>query len=43
MRWRCAALVVLAALLAAPAAQADGGDRATLERYAKATWSPSSR
>ncbi len=38
MRWRFAALIVIAALVAVPAAQAAPGDRATLERYAEATW-----
>jgi hypothetical protein len=39
MRWRCATAVAIAALLVAPAASASQADRATLERYAEATWS----
>jgi hypothetical protein len=39
MRWRCATAVVIMALLVAPAASVSQADRATLERYAEATWS----
>ena len=38
MRRGCAAAVVIALLALAPAASAADPDRATLERYAKATW-----
>ena len=39
MRWRWVTAVAITALVLAPAASASETDRATLERYAEATWS----